>query len=354
MRKAIATGRFEKCRQYMTVAGELCVIGQLVLGGTRIIIPSKLQPRTLALAHEGHLGVVGTKQNLRTKVWWPGMDKALERHCRARHGCQLVARPDPPEPIRSTSLPDGPWQDLAVDLMGPLPSGHSLLVIVDYYSRFYEVEVMQSTTTEKIIDRLADTFCRHGLPNTIKLDNGPQFKSNEFREYCKQHSIIHQKVASKWAQANGEVERQNRSLLKRLQIALAENKPWRAELRKYLTAYRSIPHNTTGRSPAELLFNRKVKGKIPDLSIDHAYDHEVHDRDAEQKSKIIAYADIHRRASPSSIELGDEVLVQKEKTNKLSTAFNPNPFKVVNKTANSLVVESSTGNQYSRNTSHVK
>ena len=69
--------------------------------------------------------------------------------------------------------------------------------------------------------------------------------------------------------------------------------------------YRSIPHNTTGRSLAELLFNRKVKGKIPDLSIDHAYDHEVHDRDAEQKAKSKAYADIHRRASPSSIELGD-------------------------------------------------
>ena len=126
VRKAIAMGRFEKCRQCRTVLREFCVIGQLVLRGTHIIIPSKLQPRTLALAHEGHLGVVGTKQNLRTKVWWPGMDKAAERHCRACHGCQLVARPDPPEPIRSTSLPDGPWQDVAVDLMGPLPSGHSI------------------------------------------------------------------------------------------------------------------------------------------------------------------------------------------------------------------------------------
>ena len=72
------TGQFEKCKQYMAVAGELCVIGQLVLRGTRIVIPKKLQPRTLALAHEGHLGVVGTKQNLRTKVWWPGMDKAAD------------------------------------------------------------------------------------------------------------------------------------------------------------------------------------------------------------------------------------------------------------------------------------
>ena len=115
------------------------------------------------------------------------------------------------------------------------------------------------------------------------------------------------------------------------------------ELRKYLTAYRSIPHNTTGRSPAELLFNRKVKGKIPVLIIDYAYDHEVHDCDAEQKAKSKAYADIHSGASPSSIELGDDVLVQQDRTNKLSTAFNPKPFKVVSKTGISLVVENEGG-----------
>ena len=147
------------------------------------------------------------------------------------------------------------------------------------------------------------------------------------------------------------MERQNRSLLKRLQIAQAENKPWRAELRKYLTAYRSIP---TGRSPAELLFNRKFRGKIPDLSIDHAYDHELHDRDAEQKAKTKDYADTQRRASHSNVEAGDEVLVKQDKTNKLSTAFNPNPFKVISKSGNSLLIESPAGNQYSRNTSHVK
>ena len=84
------------------------------------------------------------------------MDKATERHCRSCHGCQLVARPDNPEPLRPTSLPDGRWQDLAVDLMGPLPSGHSLLVVVDYYSRYYEVEIMTSTTVEKIIECLQE------------------------------------------------------------------------------------------------------------------------------------------------------------------------------------------------------
>ena len=47
----------------------MCVIGQLVFIGTGIVIPSKLWPRTLALAHKNRLGVAGTKQNLRTKVW---------------------------------------------------------------------------------------------------------------------------------------------------------------------------------------------------------------------------------------------------------------------------------------------
>ena len=189
-----------------------------------------MRARTLALAHEGHLGVVGTKQNLRTNVWWPGVDKDAERHFRSCYGCQLVSKPDPPEPLKPTTLPDGPWQDLAVDLMGPLPSGHSLLVVVDYYSRFYEVEVMQSTTAEKVIDCLETTFSRHGLPLTIKSDNGPQFKSNEFKEYCEKNGITHCKVTPKRAQANGEVERQNKSLLKRLQIAQAEKKAWRCEL----------------------------------------------------------------------------------------------------------------------------
>ena len=83
---------------------------------------------------------------------------------------------------------------------------------------------------------------------------------------------------------------------------------------------------------------------IPDLSIDHSYDHEVHHRDARQKAKSKAYADIHRRASPSSIELGDDVLAQQDRTKKFSTAVNPNPFKVVSKTGNSLVEENPTRN----------
>ena len=56
-------GRFEQCKAYVPAAGELFVIGQLVLRGTRIVLPIKLRRKhAVALAHEGHLGVVGTKK----------------------------------------------------------------------------------------------------------------------------------------------------------------------------------------------------------------------------------------------------------------------------------------------------
>ena len=177
LRECIHTGRWTDCpgKLYVAISGKVCVIGQLVLRGSRIVMPRKLRPQTLALAHEGHLGIVGTKQALRSKVWWPGIARAGETYCRSCHGCQLVARPDAPEPIRSTTLPVGPWID--VDLLGPLPSGHSILVVVEYYSRYYEYSVLQSTTTEKVLDSLDDIFSRQGWPMTIKSDNGPQFRS---------------------------------------------------------------------------------------------------------------------------------------------------------------------------------
>ena len=75
----------------------------------------ELRPQILVLAHEGHPGIVSMKQRLRSKVKWPGIDRQAKRFCKACHGCQLVSSPVNPEPIKSTPLLRGPWQDLAID-----------------------------------------------------------------------------------------------------------------------------------------------------------------------------------------------------------------------------------------------
>ena len=238
--------------------------------------------------------------------------------------------------------------------MGPLPDGESILVLVAYYSRYYEVDILKSTTAEKVISSLEVMFSKHGLPESLTSDNiGPQFISAEFKKCMEKQGIRHHRTTAKWPQANEQVERQNLSLLKRIQIAHAEKQDWKKELTKYLTVYRSLPHPTTGVSPAELLFGRKICTKPPELSDVHV-EHEVRDRDSEQKSKCKAYADARRNASYSDVlPFIDQVLVQQEKRNKFSTPFNPNPFMVVSKHGNSLVVQSQDGAEYSRNTSHV-
>ena len=150
---------------------ELCAIGKVVLRGTRIVIPQSLRQQVLAIAHEGHVGIVATKLRLRTKVGWSGIDKDTELYARSCHGCQLAGQVTPPEPLMPTELPLGKWQDLSLDLPGPMPTGEYLLFVIDYYSRYYKVEILMSVTASQIISRLEKIFAVHDLPVTIMSDN---------------------------------------------------------------------------------------------------------------------------------------------------------------------------------------
>lgn len=108
---AIVDGRWEQA-----IPAELSVIGKLVLRGTRIIIPSSLRDQLLHLAHEGHPRIVSMKSWLRTKVCWSGCDKDLEMFCKTCLPGQVVSMPKPPEPLKWTELPSGPWQRTSATL----------------------------------------------------------------------------------------------------------------------------------------------------------------------------------------------------------------------------------------------
>ena len=108
VRECLQSGDWEKApKAFVMVRNELTNVGQIVLRGTRIVVPRELQKRVLDLAHEGHQGIVKTKERLRSKVWWPGIDKQAEKKCRECFGCQLVlTKHVPPPPIKPTRLPD--------------------------------------------------------------------------------------------------------------------------------------------------------------------------------------------------------------------------------------------------------
>lgn len=122
----------------------------------------------------------------------------------------------------------------------------------------------------------------------------------------------------------------------------------------YLFKYRRTPHNVTGVTPAELMFKRKLRTKLSTVT-EYVYeDSEIRDRDSESKEKGKLYAHKRRIAQYSELKPGHKVLVKGKYENKLSTGFNPKSVTTVEKTGNSVVVESNEGFQSCKHTTHVK
>ena len=136
-----------------------------------------------------------------------------------------------------------------VDFVGPLPSSEYLLVVIDRYSRYPEVETARSTKAASIIPKLDKTFATHGILSIVKADNGPPFSSDEFSNYCTALGINHDPVTPYWPQANGEVERFNQPLEKAIQTAVQEGRVWRQEISRFLLQYRTTPHSVTKVAP---------------------------------------------------------------------------------------------------------
>ena len=300
------------------------------------MIPRSLRGKVIQLAHEGHQGIVKCKQRLRSKVWWPKMDQDVETMCKTCESCQLVAGPDPPVPITNTKMPDGPWQFCSCDLLGPLPNGQSIIVVIDYHSRFFEAGLLRSTKTDKVVEFLDTIFCRFGYPQALRTDNGPQFISGEFQMYLKVHGIQWVSTTPLWPQANGLVERINRSILKVLKVACLEKKEMQVEFRKFLVAYRSTPHSGTGCTPFSLMFGREMRTKILELQTSSQSREVARDNDAEYKLRMKAYAD--RNSSESKVEVGDKVVLKNENRSKLDPNFKPERFTVTGLSGSDMVV----------------
>lgn len=345
-------------KAYEPFRNELGLVGEIVVRNNKMVIPVSLRRRFMELAHEGHPGESAMKRRMRDRVWWPGMDKEIAKWVASCEGCRLVGLPQKPEPMQRRPLPSEAWVDVAIDFLGPLPSGEYLLVIIDYYSRYKEVEVMTKITGKETVNKLHTIFRRLGFPRTITLDNARQFISLDFSEYCKTNGIHLNFTTPYWPQQNGEVERQNRSLLKRLQISSALKRDWQKDLNEYLIMYYSTPHSVTGKTPTELLLGRTIRTKIPFLKEveTNPITEEFQDRDWSGKYHSGHHENEKRNAKESNLKEGDKVVMQNlNPGNKLSTTFDPTECTIVSKSGTRVTVQNEmTGKTYQRNSAHLK
>ena len=253
-------------------------------------------------------------------------------------------------------MPDGPWHTVHVDFYGPLPTGEYLLVVVDRYSRFPAVEIVPSTKACTVIPKLDKIFAVHGIPTTLKSDNGPPFHGDEYRRYLTALGIQAIFSTPKWPQGNAEVERFMQPLGKSLKAAKLDGRPWQQELSRFLLQYRTTPHCATGVPPCELLFNRQVRGKLPVLKTHNLVNrhNEACEKEGERQRYNKRYADGNRNVRESTIKVGDYVLWKQERRNKRRPNFNETSHVVISRTNNTVTARSHTGHTITRNVSHFR
>ena len=143
---------------------------------------------------------------------------------------------------------------LGVDLLDF--NGQQYVVVVNYYSRYIELVYLADTSTHTVTAKLKCIFAHFGILDLLVSDNGPQFSSKELRQFADLLSFTHQTSSPYYPQANGQSER----AVQVVKTILRQSDPMLA-----LLAYRSMPHVSTGFSPAQLLMGRRIPSRLPML-----------------------------------------------------------------------------------------
>ena len=313
----------------------------MLVKGSQIVIPKVLRHHVMFSLHSlpiaGHKGRTSTLKRVLENFVWPGVGKDVQNYVKSCRICQytkpVYRKPvGPMESIKSNK----PWELVAVDLVGPLPtsfSGHKhILVVRDHFSKWVELFPLKRARGKDVaIILVREIFTRFGPCSKLVSDNGPQFVSRFLKAVCAKWGVQQIHCSAYHPQANW-VERVNRDLRAMLQSEVfqtGDHRTWDTHLSEFRFAMNTAINRSTGFSPAELSLSRVIQTPIANalrlqddeetqkshkqflvekIKCDKKRAIETSALMREQASQRKAYYDENRR--PVDIKVGDLVLLQ--------------------------------------------
>lgn len=249
----------ECIRAYWSFRHEISCHDGLLLKLDKIIIPRELRGKMLKEVHRAHQGVEKSLRFARDLLFWPGMTSEIKDIVSSCDTCNTYQMQQAKEPLMPHEVPELPWLKIGADLFEWDKKPY--LLLVDYYSKYFEFNLLENTECKTVITYCKSQFSRHGIPQILHTDNGPQFVAKEFEHFCKAYGINHTSSSPYYPRSNGLAEKTIQTLKKIL------TKAKRDGCDPYLSVldYRNTPV-VGDASPAQLLFGRRTKTTLPTLS----------------------------------------------------------------------------------------
>lgn len=300
-------------QQFFARRDSLQVVQNCIMFGDRVVVPERFRKRILQQLHRGHPGMDRMKSLARSFVYWPKIDEDVEGFVRCCRSCAEAAKSPRKTDLESWPIPSKPWDRVHIDYAGPIDGLYYFLVI-DAFSKWPEIFRTRSTTTSATLEMLQEIFARFGNPGTLVSDNGTQFVSARFKQFCDENGITHLTIAPYHPQSNGQAERFVDTLKRGLKKLREGGNPATFQhLQTFLSVYRSTPNRSApdGKSPAELLLGRPIKTTLDLLkprestttAVNSKQNNQFNRRHGTVKREFSAedlvYAEIHHRNQAS-------------------------------------------------------
>lgn len=133
------------------------------------------------------------------------------------------------------------------------------LITVDFYSDFWEVDVLPDMTTATDIKRSKVHFSRYGVPDVVSSDNGGHFCSEEFSTFAHTWEFEHTTTSPYHSQANGKVE----SAVNISKNIIKKAKKSGHDIWKAILDWRNTPTESMNSSPVQRFMSRRTRTHIP-------------------------------------------------------------------------------------------
>lgn len=247
-----------------------------------LYVPKEMEQNIIRQAHDKtcHMGVDKCLDQIKLHYWFPKIREKLEHFI--KNCIQCVIHSVPPHCSFRTlhNIPKKPipFDTIHIDHFGPLPSLISkkkhILVVIDAFTKHTKLYAVKSTDTREVAVCLETFFEYYSRPRRIISDRGSAFRSEEFNTYLDEQNIEHVKIATSSPQANGQVERVNRTLKAMLSKTTEsiQHSDWSKMLRKVEFAMNNSIQSSTKQTPCMLLYGVAQRGREVDVLTEYLDD----------------------------------------------------------------------------------